>query len=88
MGESGCEGDVKIEDDYAHIEAPYGKEIAYVCVKAGRNVFTFYPGDNGDGCYYLDWDCHCEVTVYGGGISRDCKEVSHVAVTFKNGECD
>ncbi len=87
MGKSGCEGDVKIESDYAHVEAPPGKSIAYVCIKAGRDTFTFYPGDSGDGCYYLDWNCHCEVTVSGGGTGRDCKEISHIAVTFDDVDC-
>ena len=86
-GGSGCEGDVKIEGDFGEFTAPTGFQIDFVCIKAGKNTFTFYPGDSGDGCYNLDWTCRCNVTVSGGGTGRDCKEISHIAVTFKPGDC-
>lgn len=87
-GGSSCEGDVKVEGDYAHIVAPPGKAILYVCIKAGNEVFTYNWGESGDGCYKLEWRCHCEVRVTGGGTSSDCKEISHVAVTFEDIDCD
>jgi len=88
-GNSGCEGDEKVEGNYAVIRAPFDCQIDYVCIKAGRNILTFYPGDTGDGCYTLKWygPCNNIVKVSGGGTSRDCKEISHVAATFKRGRC-
>ena len=84
---SGCEGDIKIEGDGGDFMAPAGSEIAFICIKAGNEIFTFLPGDRGDGCYVLDWWCRCTVTVSGGGTGRDCKEISHIAVTFEPGIC-
>ncbi len=83
-----CEGDEKIEGDGGTFCAPDGYSIEYVCIKAGRDVFTFFPGDTGDGCYVLEWDCHCCVTISGGGTDRDCKAISHIAATYvQGGEC-
>ena len=86
-GGSGCEGDLKIEGDGGQFLAPPGSEIEFVCIKAGNETFTFFPGDTGDGCYVLDWWCRCSVTISGGGTGKDCKEISHIAVTFKPGVC-
>jgi hypothetical protein len=90
---SGCEGDVKIEGSKADYVAPPGKSIDYVCIKAGRNVFTFYCGETDkSGCYSLKWTvdsdgCCSAVSISGGGTGRDCKEISHTAVTFADGDC-
>lgn len=90
---SGCEGDVKIEGSTADYTAPDGKSIAFVCIKAGRDVFTFACGETDkDGCYDLEWTvdtdgCCSRVVIGGGGTGRDCKSISHTAATFEAGEC-
>ena len=90
-GGSGCEGDVKIEGSTGTIVAPEFMSITSVCIKAGRNVFTFGPSDTDKkGCYVLEWGGGCynkQVTISGGGTGRDCKAVSHFAVTFGPKTC-
>ena len=90
---SGCEGDVKIEGSSANYTAPAGKSIAFVCIKAGRNIFRFECGETDkSGCYDLKWTedadgCCSAVSIGGGGTGRDCKSISHTAVTFADGGC-
>ncbi len=86
-----CVGDEKIEGTSAYFEAPYGKGIEYVCIKAGTNLITFQCGDDGDDCYKVEWiydDCFyaaaVEVTKIGSG--RHCKDISNVVVKYI--ECD
>lgn len=92
-GGSGCEGDEKQEGNSGHYVAPAGKSIDFVCIKAGRNVFTFACGETDkDGCYDLQWvededGCCSEVVIGGGGTGRDCKEISHTAATYRDGDC-
>jgi hypothetical protein len=90
---SGCEGDVKIEGSSADYTAPSGKSIDYICIKAGKNIFTFQCGEtDASGCYSIKWTedgegCCSAVTIGGGGTGRDCKSISHTAVTFSDGDC-
>ena len=90
---SGCEGDVKIEGSSANYTAPAGKSIDFVCIKAGPKVFTFACGETDkSGCYNLKWTidadgCCSAVSIGGGGTGRDCKSISHTAVTFADGDC-
>lgn len=86
-GGSGCEGDVKIEDGPFVFEAPEGQGIEKVCIKAGTQIFTFECGNTGDGCYHIEWiydGCFYAkaAIITGGGTSRYCKDISHVAATF------
>ena len=84
-----CEGDQKIEGTGSnHTYAPGGGYIVSdVCIKAGRNAFTFSCGEpDPNGCYTLDWAESCSsVSISGGGTSRDCKSISHTAANFDEG---
>jgi len=90
---SGCEGDVKIDGSSADYTAPPGRSIDFICIKAGRNVFTFACGETDKtGCYDIVWTidgdgCCSAVSIGGGGTGRDCKSISHTAVTFADGDC-
>ena len=90
-GGSGCELDVKFDNSGGTFNAPEGTSISGICIKAGRGVFEFLPGDKGDGCYTLAWTevdgCWTAVTVGGGGTGRDCKSISHWAVGLEAGDC-
>lgn len=93
-GGSGCEGDVKIDGDGpTTFNAPAGESISSVCIKAGRDTFTYACGETDtSGCYSLDWTeasagCCTAVTVGGGGTGRDCKSISHTAATFGGPPC-
>lgn len=90
---SRCEGDIKIEGSSANYTAPSGKSIEYVCIKAGRDTYTFQCGETDNtGCYDLKWTtdkdgCCTAVIIGGGGTGRDCKSISHTAVTFTDKDC-
>lgn len=97
-GGSGCEGDEKIEGSSGTFMAPGFLAIDIVCIKAGKEVFSFQAPDTPGAiyppfsdCFEITWlhnstvspVCVNGVTIGGGGTSRDCKEISHIAVTFK-----
>lgn len=89
-GNSGCEGDQKIEGEGDQTYAPGdGDTITSVCIKAGRNVFDYACGEtDASGCYILDWAENCStVTIGGGGTGRSCQSISHTAAIFEPGQC-
>lgn len=77
------DGGVKVE------RAPWticgSRTVCAVCIKAGQNQIRLTVDHPTDGCYTVTGLGTGNVTVTGGGTSRDCKDISNVVFYF--GDC-